>query len=227
MENLALDSAMSRNEIDGFLKSWDRLEKTLHQLPDKLNSVWAKAIQLGWYPAPYMPGTLSSTSLASQEKIDTRMLKAFEARYADAKQYVLDQAGERKHILSVAIQLHEQKNYIASIPLLLSQSDGIFESYLAISVFTRRKDKIKQMEDKLGDKFRDDSVAKAYFAHFSSRSQFSENSSYSENDNKIKAPNRNGILHGDRKHLDYGSYINSCKSICFLSSVLWLAEQYS
>ncbi|MGB2079175.1 MAG: hypothetical protein ACPHV3_05265, partial [Vibrio sp.] len=36
---------------------------------------------------------------------------------------------------------------------------------------------------------------------------------------KSKAPNRNGILHGSSKHLDYGTEINSLKSISLLSYI--------
>ncbi|KVX02631.1 hypothetical protein [Shewanella frigidimarina] len=36
---------------------------------------------------------------------------------------------------------------------------------------------------------------------------------------KAKAPNRNGFLHGSRKHLDYGTEINSLKCISLLAYV--------
>ncbi|EDM65437.1 hypothetical protein PE36_09031 [Moritella sp. PE36] len=222
----AMELIMSKYDLDSIFKSIDSFGKKLELLPTKLSDVWSQAVQLGWYPTPYMPGKLSSTSLSSQQTLDSRMLKAFEKRYVEEKQYVLAQAGNREHILSVALQLHEQENYIASIPLLLSQSDGVFENYLGLSAFARREDKLRKIETKLSDVFDSNSIAKAYFGQFSSPSQFSENSNCFEQIDKAKAPNRNGILHGDSKHLDYGSYINSCKSICFLSSVLWLAEQY-
>ncbi len=37
---------------------------------------------------------------------------------------------------------------------------------------------------------------------------------------KLKAPNRNGILHGSRKHLDYGTEINSLKAFSLLAFVV-------
>jgi hypothetical protein len=221
-----MELIMSRYDIDSISKSIVNFGNALERLPTKLNNVWSQAVQLGWYPTPYMPAKLSSTSLSSQQTLDSRMLKAFEKSYVEAKQYFLVQAGDRKHILSVALQLHEQENYIAIIPLLLSQSDGIFENHLGLSAFARREDSLKKVETKLSEVFDNDSIAKAYFGQFSLSAQFSENSGCSEEIDKAKAPNRNGILHGNSKHLDYGTYINSCKSICFTSSVLWIAEQY-
>ena len=173
-----------------------------------------------------MPAKLSQKSLSSQQAVDTRMLKAFEQNYDEIKQYVVVESKRREHILSVAIELHEQQNYIACIPLFLAQADGIFEEYLGLSAFTRHDGKLKRIASDLNSTFSNDSVAKAYFGQFKASSQFSGNSGNADNSDKAKGPNRNGILHGDSRHLDYGSYINSCKSICFLSSVMWLAEKY-
>lgn len=217
---------MSKFDFASVFQHTNKLERTFEQLPIKLSSTWSQAVQLGWYPTPYMPGRLSSTSLSSQQAIDSRMLKAFEVNYIEAKRYVLSQAGNREHILSTAFQLHEQKNYIASIPLLLSQSDGVFENNLGVSAFSRRESNLKEIETKLNKIFDSNSIAKAYFGQFSSSSQFSQNSNCDNEIDKAKAPNRNGILHGDLNHLDYGSYTNSCKSICFLSSILWLTEKH-
>jgi hypothetical protein len=35
------------------------------------------------------------------------------------------------------------------------------------------------------------------------------------------APNRNGILHGSRKHLDYGTEVNSLKALSLLAFVVY------
>ena len=42
---------------------------------------------------------------------------------------------------------------------------------------------------------------------------------------KDKAPNRNGIIHGHRKHLDYGTEINSLKCFSLLSFVVYSTKE--
>ncbi len=42
---------------------------------------------------------------------------------------------------------------------------------------------------------------------------------------KSKAPNRNGILHGHRKHLDYGTEINSLKCFSLLSFIVYSTKE--
>ena len=41
---------------------------------------------------------------------------------------------------------------------------------------------------------------------------------------KEKGPNRHGIIHGSRKHLDYGSKINSYKAISFLAFLVFTTK---
>lgn len=195
----------------------------ISELPNVLEDAWTKAAQMGWYPTSYMPGRVSKRSLSSQKNLDQRMINKFEKNFSEAKQYLLSQAGDRAHILEAALTFHEQRNFIASIPLFLSQADGVFQERLHSGVFQYKPSKTKT---KLEKAFSNQPIAKAYFSLFTLKTQFSKSSSASDTEDKAKAPNRHAILHGDSRHLDYGTYVNSCKSICFLSSVLWLAELY-
>jgi hypothetical protein len=52
------------------------------------------------------------------------------------------------------------------------------------------------------------------------KTQFSEGVKKHSKTDKQKAPNRNGILHGHRSHLDYGSELNSLKSFSLLAFVV-------
>ena len=217
---------MSQFDDDNMSDLINTFEKNFARLPAKLNEAWSHAVQFGWYPTPYMPAKPPKISLQSQHAIDTKMSQKFEEKYLEAKEFILSHAKNREHILSVALSLHEQANYIASIPLLLAQSDGVFEEYLGLSAFTRKESKLKNIEIKVNNAFTNEPIAKAYFVQFAKPSQYSEHSRCAGEIEKAQAPNRNGILHGDPKHLDYGTYINSCKAICFLSSVMWLSEHY-
>lgn len=53
------------------------------------------------------------------------------------------------------------------------------------------------------------------------KTQFSEGIRKSSFSDKKKAPNRNGILHGHRKHLDFGTELNSLNSFSLLAFVVF------
>ncbi|MEZ8154417.1 hypothetical protein ACED23_25480 [Vibrio splendidus] len=217
---------MSKYRVDSVYKLLEQSRRQFERLPHNIDQKWTKAVQLGWYPTSYMPFHLSNKSLSTQENLDLRLLDAFEANYSEAKDYLLNNGRDRRHIISVAIDLHESRNYIASIPLFLSQSDGIFEELLGQSVFTRRPQNLDKVGRKLDSIFETDSIRRAIFGLFCKESPYSAKSDSFSKDDKAKSPNRNGILHGDYRHLDYGTYMNSCKSICLLSSIIWLMSAH-
>lgn len=217
---------MSRFSVDNVLKFQEQVRKQFERLPYNIDQKWSQAVQLGWYPTSYMPFNLPNKLLSTPEALDLRMLEAFESSYSEAKEYLLSHSRDRTHIIEVAIQLHEKQNFIASVPLFLSQIDGIFEELLGQSAFTRRAQNLDKVGRKLDNIFEADSMKRAIFGQFCKESPYSASSDSDSEEDKAKAPNRNGILHGDYRHLDYGTYINSCKSICLLSSVIWLMSSY-
>ncbi len=205
---------------------FDYIETKIDLLPLKLSETWEKAVKYGWYPSPTMPGKLRNATLGSQETIDARMLSKFQQSYDKTKSFIVSKANLRTHIIEVALKLHEEKNYIASIPLLLAQSDGVFEELIGESVFSRRQDKQRKIKAFIDKSFGGCAISYAFFDNFGETTQFHENSNKCAEEDKSIAPNRNGILHGDAKHLDYGTYSNSCKSINLITSVLWLVDAY-
>lgn len=217
---------MSKYGIDTIFEYFEEFEARLERLPSTLAPIWSKAVQLGWYPTSCMPANLPCSDLLSAPAIDSCMLNVFEENYSETKGYVFNVDDDRLNIIKVALQLHEQGNYIASIPLLLAQADGLFEEYLGHSVFTRGCDKLDKVDFKINRVFGTDTIAKAYFGQFANAHLANELLQDSNSEDACKAPNRNAILHGDATALDYGSYSNSCKAINFLSSVLWLSEQH-
>lgn len=127
----------------------------------------------------------------------------------------------REHVLRVAIKLHEEKNYIASVPLFISQADGIFCEEIKTFLFAGDKPK-----DVLENMLETGDLQRGFFEEillepYMIKTQFSESVRKSSAEDKKKAPNRNGILHGHRKHLDYGSELNSLKAFSLLAFVVF------
>jgi hypothetical protein len=54
------------------------------------------------------------------------------------------------------------------------------------------------------------------------KTPYSNSIGQSSEAHKEKGPNRSGILHGSRKHLDYGSKINSLKCFSLLAYTVFV-----
>jgi hypothetical protein len=172
----------------------------------------------GWFPNWY---TFNFEPDEEITNIDLLMTQHLNDCWSEAAEKIIELCPNREHILRAAIKLHKEKNYIASVPLFISQADGIFCE--EIKTFLFAGDKPKDVLEKMletGDfqrGFFEDILLEPYMI----KTQFSEGVRKSRTNDKKKAPNRNGILHGHRKHLDYGSELNSLKSFSLLAFVVF------
>ena len=176
----------------------------------------------GWYPNWF---TFFYTPDKELDSIDELMILHLEDNWKEIEDKILKTCPNRKHILENAFNLHIIGNYEAAIPLFFAQADGIccetFKSFL----FTRNdiENKIKKLMD-------DGEVEANMFTDFllepfKIKNHHNAGIKESSQIKKNKAPNRNGILHGHRKHLDYGTKINSLKAFSLLSFVVYTADE--
>ncbi|MBS0042236.1 hypothetical protein KFE26_07940 [Shewanella sp. M16] len=200
------------------------IEKTLLYAPTRIEALWVTAVESGWYPTQHTPVMLHKKYFHDLDLLDSLMIERLNNAYESIVTDLLDNLESRRHIVSAALKLHEEENYVASIPLFLSQVDGIFYSTFESSIFSRKdseKSKIYRIvEQKSGAFF------KVFLKQSIVKNQFSANSKSYEIDDKVRGPNRNGILHGVETHLDYGTYINSCKCLTLLSYVSWVCTYH-
>jgi hypothetical protein len=132
---------------------------------------------------------------------------------------------QRAHVVSVALDLHRQQNYIASIPLFLAQADGICSQEIGTFLFAehqRRTETVENRISRLGEKQKITSVVLSALIW---KTQIGSSIDHCKPSDKDNGPNRNGIVHGSRKHLDYGTRINSLKAFSLLAFVSILLDQ--
>lgn len=81
--------------------------------------------------------------------------------------------------------------------------------------------------DKLIDdeKIQTDMFTELFLSPFKLKNHHNAGVSKSSKSAKKLAPSRNGILHGHRKHLDYGTEINSLKCFSLLSFVVFSTKE--
>jgi hypothetical protein len=180
------------------------------------------------------------------ERVDSTLLKFITDFDLVKINEVVELNPDRKILLSKAIDLYKQKNYDASIPLLLIQLDGLSRDILRLnsrlSVFTKRnyEENIRsavhrQFNKDLTDK--EDIITRMIIANITVFDNFSVSMTASSNDieslfNECKIHSkfsRHSVLHGI--DCSYGNELNAAKSLSFLiylkealPILLWIHE---
>ncbi|MES2908986.1 MAG: hypothetical protein V4688_07470 [Pseudomonadota bacterium] len=176
----------------------------------------------GWYPNWltffYAPETEPSS-------LDDLMSLHLNENWEDLTSKIIELCPNRGHILRNAFDLHRSGNYIAAIPLFLSQADGICCESLKSFLFTgnETEENIKKLIDSGG--IEANFFIDIFLEPFKLKNHHNAGISKSTQAAKSKAPNRNGILHGHRKHLDYGTEVNSLKCFSLLSFIVYAVKE--
>lgn len=206
-----------------------------NKLFDELKVIHSKNIQMmkelaenGWFISPFeKSGNLEFLFESSKDfkKFDLEMIVYINSIYPKLKAKTLKKFDKRQHILEVAFNLHENSNFIAAIPLFLSQIDGLcstqFKSFLFSEHEKRETEIKKEIERYPLLRF----IIEPMLTPLQSNTQFGAGISKCTQMKKAKGPNRNGILHGSKKHLDYGTEINSYKCLSLLFYMVEIIEE--
>ncbi len=177
--------------------------------------MWIEAAENGWFLNDFITNDFGQYIQKGKESLDSYMVEKLRPITGCIHESLVAKYSDRKHILDAAFDLHHTGSYIGAIPLFLSQTDGICAQRIGSYLFTEHDKRIEKIQ-----KLIEDSPEKAVIlAPLLQNTQFGASIGKSARNLKNKAPNRSGILHGSRKHLDYGSEINSLKCISLLSYV--------
>jgi hypothetical protein len=173
----------------------------------------------GWYPNWF---TFFYTPSKESNTLDELMVMHLNDNWNEITSKIIEFCPTRNHILENAFDLHKSGNYIAAMPLFLSQADGICcESLVKSFLFTGNE--VENNINKLVDsgQIKTDIFTEIFLEPFKIKNHHNAGVSKSSQSAKSKAPSRNGILHGHRKHLDYGTEINSLKCFSLLSFIVY------
>jgi hypothetical protein len=178
--------------------------------------------EYGWYTNWYSPFDISSHLVGALEgdlgKLNSTMETHLTEDWGNLTRRILGNYPNRSEILTVAFRLHEEGNYIASIPLFLAQSDGIVYKEFNHSVFGKRNGYMliqETLEQKIeSGEIEKDGILDIYYEALRIQNDFSKKSNHA---NKQMAPNRHGVLHGLEEHLNYGTRQNSLKAFSLLA----------
>lgn len=182
----------------------------------------ATMAESGWYPNWF---TFFYTPETELETLDELMATHLNDNWPEITTKILELCPNRTHILENAFELHKSGNYIAAIPLFISQADGICCETLKSFLFTGNKTEEKILELIEQGEVSSSILTNVFLEPFKLKNHHNSGISKHSQAAKDKAPNRNGIIHGHRKHLDYGTEINSLKCFSLLSFVVYSTKE--
>ena len=175
----------------------------------------------GWYPNWY---TFFYSPETEPESLDDLMVNHLNEDWEEITAKIIELCPNRAHILENAFALHKSGNFIASIPLFISQADGICCEVLKSFLFTGNQTEEKILELIENDEISANILTNVFLEPFKLKNHHNAGISKHNNAAKDKAPNRNGIIHGHRCHLDYGTELNSLKCFSLLSFALYIGQ---
>jgi hypothetical protein len=161
--------------------------------------------------------------------IDKFMISQIDECWIDLTNKMKELCPERAHIIEIACELHKSGNYIASIPLFLIQADGIcseeFTHFFSKDFTTKRNGAEEILYQAENGDLNTDFFTEVLLQPFRENLQLNESSAKAASSKRIgNGPNRHGIIHGSRKHLNYNSKINSYKAFSFLSFIIYTTK---
>ena len=176
----------------------------------------------GWYIDFNMAASAISV-LANKEltkkDLDDSLSEYFTSKLEEIKESIVAKHPRRSSIISAALKAHRNGDYELSIPVLLTQIDGISFETLGHSFFKRKGGVLKItkfVEERIGE-----SLYKGLLYPLAEDLEISR--SWDDTEVDFDLLNRHMILHG--RNVVYGTRLNSLKVISFINYVVQVLEE--
>lgn len=217
---------ISKN-LDNFLKYYDDLDNNIEL-----------AAKDGWYLSEsmidyicgndelkYIKNILRNWSNEKVKREFTReTIKKVEISLIKLQNNITLEFPNRKKIIANIFNLHKKKNYIASIPLALTQIDGMCKDiFIECGFYSTNRTKSNKQIQKIWIEIskQEKKLMKTITGQFSSENR-NDFVLLRGNNKNLKEFNRHTIMHGES--VDYGIKVNSIKSILLLDFIRGLKE---
>lgn len=190
------------------------------RLNNKISEKYRKALQRlgeeGWFLDPEMPALqlreIECLFDEHPDEIAEGLSDFFRTRLDDIERVLVDSYPCRGHLLQQAFEAHREEKYGLSIPVFLTQADGIFWEKTPgrknLFISEQRKRTYKEYVSQIAD-----SYIWAYLHPLSSTLPLWMTPN--ERGDSFVELNRHQVLHGES--VDYGTEQNSLKAISLLS----------
>src|SRR6266513_5786199 len=199
-------------------ESLAKIQERMKQVPGEMAELSVQLAKRGWYLWMDMPFTfLYAVRRALNEKrfqiVDAVLMAYFKKANRRIASLLLKSFPNRAAILKSAFRAHRKKDYSLSVPVFLSQADGICSELLGVGFYSRRK----------GSPRTASATQRFTGSHFMSslleplRIAGALNAFEDERHQYPDVLNRHEVLHG--KSVDYATPISSFRALSLLAYV--------
>lgn len=208
--------------VETFQALWQPFVQTLEFIIDNMPEIAKQTILIlgknGWYISLDMPIKipikLSNKLLAGEKnEVDDLMSDFIDYHLDNIQNFIGDAFPKRSKLLLCAFNAHKKGQYELSIPIFLSQSDGICYELIGYQLYSK-KNRIPKTAEYV-EKFALDSFYASILEPLRVPMPISAN--LNERKENTTSLNRHQILHGEI--VNYGTRVNSCKAISLLNYI--------
>ena len=186
----------------------------VEKFPEFFSGKWIEHANKGWYPNWFTP---AFSSLTADDQLDSFMSGHLAEDLHKIEAKLIELYPDRKDLFKAGFFHHRKRHFIASIPIFFAHADGICNETINAMLLSKHNSRQNKIADKLSKTT--DLISHVMLPILAEKTQMGEGLNKSSESDKKLGPNRNGILHGSSLHLDYGTEINSLKSLSLLAFV--------
>lgn len=210
---------MYRKSLEGIISpGFEEIQRTFRELPDKTQKALLLLGTQGWYldlemSIPSLMRLKIALEEGNMQKVEKALVRYYEERLDKIEASIIGRFPTRERVIRAAFKAHRQSEYELSIPVFLSQTDGICKEVVNEHFFMKQNKKPRTaiyVEQIAADTYR--------AALLSPLAQnLPIGASEGERGPDFTELNRHMILHGES--LDYGTKINSLKAVSLINYV--------
>lgn len=191
------------------------LQKSIKQLPESLLTLSTSGWYISWNTSPAnIHYYAEQIALGNQKNIDDAIIHDLELEIDQIEATLIKNFPHRANVLVAAIKAHKERNYYLSVPVFISQTEGISKEITGYRFYSQKQS--KPVISAWVSNFPEDTFTRLLLEPLNIINESRQGQDFS-NPNGL---NRHDILHGDC--FDYGEdRVNSFKA---LSQLLFLGE---
>jgi hypothetical protein len=204
--------------VENFRKQNEELKKVIQQVAQfELPLSTKQLAEFGWFITFDFSVRdvyeLSNYLEAGEiEKIDSLMVSYFESNSKKIRDRLVERFPNRENIIIPVFKAHKRKEYYLSVPVFLSQSDGICKELIKVSLFGGNpKNDFKPWTNEFAKQCETESIYGLMLEPLKHKGGFNKHQS----EYNHMGISRHDILHGSST--DYGTKVMSCKAMSLLN----------
>jgi len=205
-----------------------RTQERMKRVPAEMAQLSVQLAKRGWYVWLDMPFTFlySLNRAVGQQQfhiVDQAVMGYFKKEGRRIESIILKSFPNRAAILSAAFRAHRKRDFALSVPVFLSQADGICSELLGVGFYSRKKGIPRTAS--AADRFTEPNLMLSILEPL--RVAGALNAFEGERNQHPDVLNRHEVLHG--KSVDYATPVNSFRAfslLAYLGSTLVTAIEY-